>query len=130
MLNRLPLLITLTLLALGYAGPSAAQSAPPAQIAKGQRLFLRCQSCHEIADTKVVKSGPVLKGVFGRKVASQDGYPYSADLKAQSFTWDEAHLDQWLEQPTAVAPGTSMAFIGLPSPEDRKALIAYLKSAQ
>jgi cytochrome c len=96
--------------------------------ARGKRLFLQCASCHANADTTVVKIGPNLKGVFGRPVASQPGYGYSAALKSQSFDWDEAALDRWLTAPNEVAPGTTMAFIGLPNAEDRKAVIAYLRT--
>jgi len=97
-------------------------------IARGKRLFLQCSSCHANAETTVVKIGPNLKGVFGRHVASQPGYAYSAALKSQSFDWDDVMLDRWLTAPNEVAPGTTMAFIGLPSVEDRKAVIAYLRT--
>ena len=113
-----------------FTGSTFAQSAAaPVKTTKAQRLFLQCQSCHEITESKIVKSGPNLKGVFGRKVASLEGYNYSGSLKTQTFVWDETQLDKWLERPTAIAPGTAMAFIGLPKSEDRKLLIDFLKSA-
>lgn len=105
-----------------------AQCAPTAdpQLARGQRLFLRCVACHDAAESKLVKIGPNLKGIVGRQVASQPGFNYSAALKKQNFKWEEAKLRAWLERPGAVAPGTSMAFEGLPAEADRKALIDYL----
>jgi len=48
-------------------------------------------------------------------------------LRAQTFVWDEQHLDRWLTQPTDVVPGTAMAFSGLGSAADRQAVIAYLR---
>jgi cytochrome c len=109
--------------------PSAhAQAAPDPLVAKGRRLFLTCASCHAVGDTTVVRMGPNLKGVVGRKVAAFPGYAYSASLKAQSFDWDEERLDRWLQKPTQVAPDTTMAFIGLPAADDRRAVIAYLKT--
>jgi cytochrome c len=58
---------------------------------------------------------------------SLPGYSYSAALKSSTLVWDEATLDRWLTNPAALVPGTAMAFAGLPKPEDRAALIAYLK---
>lgn len=95
---------------------------------RGQRLFLRCSSCHQASEHEAVKSGPLLKGVVGRPVASAAGYAYSPALLALSFDWDEAHLDAWLQHPNGVAPGTTMAFEGLAMPADRQAVIAYLKT--
>lgn len=116
------------LLATFLQVPAQAQPAADPQVARGQRLFLRCVACHDVTDSKVVKIGPNLKGVVGRPVASQAGFGYSAALKKLNFSWDEAHLSSWLERPGAVAPGTSMVFEGLPAEADRKALIAYLSA--
>jgi cytochrome c len=49
-------------------------------------------------------------------------------MKAQTFVWDPAHLDLWLQGPSALVPGTAMAFAGLPSETDRQAVIAYLQN--
>jgi hypothetical protein len=49
--------------------------------------------------------------------------------EAQSFVWHEVTLDRWLTQPSAVVPGASMAFAGIPKTEDRMALISYLEKA-
>lgn len=102
-----------------------------ASIAKGKRLFMRCVGCHDVGEAPAGKTGPNLKGVFGRQAGGLASYPsYSADMKAQSFSWDEAKLDAWLSKPTAVVPGTSMVFIGMPDAEERKALIAFLRSVK
>jgi cytochrome c len=53
----------------------------------------------------------------------------SPALKASRTVWTDAALDAWLERPTTVIPGTKMAFVGLPRPEDRAALIAWVKQA-
>jgi cytochrome c2 len=94
---------------------------------RGKILFLRCASCHDISETTSAKIGPNLAHVFGRKVASVKGFQYSAALRAQDFNWDTEHLDAWLTNPNAVAPGTIMAFAGLANPADRQAIIAYLR---
>jgi len=103
--------------------PSVHAAAPM----RGRLLFLKCASCHDISATASAKTGPNLRGVVGRRVASLPGYQYSTALRAQTFVWDEQHLDRWLTQPTDVVPGTAMAFSGLGSAADRQAVIAYLR---
>jgi cytochrome c len=122
------LIPTSMLLLATLASASARADDDAAAVARGRRLFLQCASCHQVAPSAAVKIGPILQGVVGRPVASVPGYGYSADLKAQHFDWDETHLDRWLEAPSHVAPGTTMAFIGLAQPADRAAVIAYLKT--
>jgi cytochrome c len=108
------------------AGRTAA--APADGPLRGRILFLRCASCHDVSTSPSAKIGPTLRGVLGRQVASLEGYKYSPALKSQSFVWDAAHLDAWLTDPNAVAPGTAMAFAGMPEPADRQAIISYLES--
>ncbi len=114
------------LLAAALAPAGVSSAAAPA---RGKLLFLRCASCHDISSSPSPKIGPNLKGVFGRKVASLKGYAYSPALKAQSFIWNEQMLDRWLEKPSDVAPGTAMAFAGLPEKADRDAIIDFLRDA-
>ena len=106
---------------------------PPVAVAdgnplRGKLLFLRCASCHDLTTAPSAKIGPNLHGVYGRRVASLEGYKYSAALKSADFLWDAAHLDAWLTNPNAVAPGTAMAFAGIPEAADRQAIISYLET--
>lgn len=121
------LLLALVLIAGNSHGQSAAPN-PDKLVKRGERLFLQCASCHEITDIKSPKIGPTLKGIADRPVASLEGYNYSPALKSFKFSWEEANLDRWLTQPMQMAPGTTMAFVGVPLPEDRKAIIAYLRT--
>ncbi len=92
---------------------------------RGKDLFVRrCSGCHA---PDLNKEGPRLRGVYGRKAASAPGFAYSEALKKLSIHWDDASLDQWLSDPDAMAPDTDMAF-RLADGEERKAVIAYLKS--
>jgi cytochrome c len=118
-----------TAIALGLvaAGSATAQEAAAGGNLQGKRLFLRCASCHEIAPSGVKRIGPSLQGVFGRKAGSLPDYAYSPAMKAADLVWDAPTLDRWLEKPSALVPGTAMAFAGLPKEADRQALIAYLK---
>ena len=92
---------------------------------RGKDLFVRrCSGCHA-ADLN--KEGPRLRGVYGRKAASVPGFAYSDALKKAAIRWDDASLDRWLSDPDSMAPDTDMAF-RLTDAEERKAVIAYLKS--
>jgi cytochrome c len=119
-------LLTLSCLLLIEARPPAAAAAESSM--RGKILFLRCASCHDISTTSSPKIGPSLKGVVGRQVASLEGYKYSPALKSQDFVWDAAHLDAWIKNPNAVAPGTAMAFAGIAEDADREAIISYLSN--
>ena len=94
----------------------------------GEAKFQVCKSCHTLAAGAADMTGPNLNGVFGRKVATKDGFKFSDALKAQSFTWDAAQLDKWLTDPKAMVPGTKMTFPGFKDPKDRIDVIAYLKA--
>lgn len=98
--------------------------------AKGEKLFNKCKACHTVSDTSN-KTGPNLVKVVGRKVASVEGYKYSADLVAlgeAGTVWDEANLDKYLANPKDLAPKGKMSFPGLKKEEERADLIAYLKT--
>ncbi len=49
-------------------------------------------------------------------------------MKAKGGTWTVEALDAFLTKPKAAVPGTKMGFAGLKKPEDRAAVIAYLKA--
>ncbi len=126
--KRIGLLIATLCVEIIVAGSAVAQTAVPQTSARGRILFLRCSSCHDISSGPSPKIGPNLKDVVGRRAGSLPGYSYSPAMKAQTFVWDPAHLDLWLQGPSALVPGTAMAFAGLPSETDRQAVIAYLQN--
>jgi cytochrome c len=97
---------------------------------KGEQIFKKCMACHSITDNKN-KVGPSLVGVFGRKVASAEGFNYSDSMKEYGATgavWDEATLNSYLENPKTVVAKTKMAFAGLKKDDERADLIAFLKT--
>lgn len=117
--------------ALMAAGTTWAQAADDAaSVAKGKRLFMRCAACHDTADTGAARIGPNLKGLLGRPMGSVPGYNYSPAMKAKSLVWDDAQLNAWLIKPTALVPGTTMAFVGMPDAAERKALIDFLRTVK
>jgi len=107
--------------------PSLASADAAADAVAGKRVFMRCMACHAVKPGAPNKVGPNLSGVVGRKAGQAKGFRYSAAMTKAPVTWNEATLDKWLTRPASVVPGTSMVFAGLPKPEDRKAIIAYLK---
>jgi cytochrome c len=116
-----PLVAALLLTGL-IAAPALAEGDP----ANGEKVFRRCKTCHVI-DEETNRLGPHLVGVYGRDAGAVEGYAYSSGLAEADFTWDEATLDPWLEDPKAVIPGTKMV-LKLSKPQDRSDVIAYLKS--
>ncbi len=97
---------------------------------RGAQLAMLCAGCHGApGEHRASMLGPRLDGIFDRSIASAPGYTYSeAFLKLQRRgTWTEESMDQFLTRPRAYAPGTKMQFQGLLNPEDRKALIHFLR---
>ena len=67
----------------------------------------------------------------GRKASSVEGFNYSQsskDAAAKGLTWTDAELMKYLENPTTYMPGTKMAYAGLKDEDQRKDVIAYLKT--
>jgi cytochrome c len=93
----------------------------------GEAVFKKCGSCHKLDGADGV--GPHLNGVVGRAKGAAPGFAYSeAMLAMASESWTPENLFSFLENPKGYMPGTKMAFAGLPKPEDRANLIAYLTS--
>ena len=93
----------------------------------GEIVFKKnCTVCHTLEAGKN-KIGPSLAGVVGRKAGSVPGFAYSAANKNSGDTWDEQTLDTYLTDPRKFMPGTKMVFAGIKNPEDRNALVEYLK---
>lgn len=96
-----------------------------ADAAAGEAVFKKCGSCHKLDGSDGV--GPHLNGVVGRNHGAAAGYSYSEAMAALSAEpWTPEALFAFLENPKKAIPGTKMAFNGLPKPEDRANLIAYL----
>ena len=89
-----------------------------------------CSGCHKVGDGTSHRIGPDLWGVIGRKPGSADGYSdYSAAMRSRGGEWTEQQLNQFMENPQAVVPGTAMEFGGVPDADTRSKIIDYLKHA-
>ncbi len=120
----LPLMLAISLIACSESGDNhssgdAPGSGPDAQAQQSGAELTRkhCGSCHYLEDN-LNKIGPSLKGIVGR-APSISGIPY--------MTWDEQALDEWMENPGKIKPGTRMAIPGVKSAQKRAAIIEYLK---
>jgi cytochrome c len=99
---------------------------PKADVAAGQAVFAKCQSCHSLTANG---TGPDLFGVVGRKPGSEPGFSYSSAMEAfgaKQPIWDYQHIFEFIKNPQAYISGTKMTFVGLKKPEDRINVIAYL----
>lgn len=88
---------------------SVKRPVPAADSANGERLFadFNCGACHAIH--------------------GKGGKPQFPDLVNESKVHSPEFLDRWLQDPSAVRPGTFMAKFPLTSTQ-RKALVAYIVS--
>jgi cytochrome c len=102
--------------------------------ADGAALYTaHCAMCHADphATNPEVKIGPPLDGIVGRKAGTQTGYTrYSKALQASGKVWTDANLAAYIAAPMELIPGTTMALVGITSPADRAALVAYLNAAR
>jgi len=127
--------VLIPIAALGIATASAAKVAPsphavpqrdplPGDASRGADIYeAKCGACHSLDSNRI---GPKHRGVFGRRSATAPGFHYTAALKKLNVVWNRQTLDRWLQNPTAMAPGTAMGY-RLTVPQQRADVIAYLK---
>lgn len=103
-------------------------AADPAQ---GESLSRRCAACHTFDEGGPNRVGPNLWDVLGKSVAHLEGFNFSPAAQEKhdaGVTWTYENMSAFLENPRGWMPGTRMVFPGLRSPEDRAALIAFLRT--
>lgn len=99
-------------------------------VEKGEKVFKKCKSCHQIGQGAKDRTGPHLNGVFGRRAAAHEGYNYSVSMQRagdDGLTWTVETLNAYIENPRALVSKTRMAFRGIKDEEDRADLMAYLR---
>ena len=114
-----PIVAAAIILALG-AVPALADG----DAVHGKTVFSLCAACHS-PEQGVNKLGPSLFGVVGRPTGSVAGFHYTPALTAFNKTWTPELLDQWLQGPQKLVPGTAM-FISVSNDQNRADVIAYL----
>ncbi len=128
-MDRMHRIVAAAALAALAAGPAPAQDAD--QVAAGAKVFKRCAACHQIGPDAKNRVGPTLTGVIGRTAGTEEGFQYSkamTEAGANGLVWSEDTLLTYLENPKAMIKGTKMAFAGLKSEDDRRAVIAYIEA--
>ncbi len=133
MMVRLCLMSAVLALAAGsaLAKPAPAKAAAPKGDAVAGKTYFdqQCALCHS-AKAGQEGAAPSLFKVYGRKAASDAGFPaYSKALKASNLSWTSANLDKWLAGPTTLVPGANMP-INVGAAADRKNLVAYLATVK
>ena len=114
----------------GAAAPAANAVAmiATADPAAGEKVAAKCKACHDLSQAAKNKIGPHLWGVIGRNHAAVEDFPYSDAIKGMAGKpWTFEDLDAFLTSPKDYAPGTKMTFPGLKKPEERAALMRWLR---
>jgi hypothetical protein len=106
------------------------QDMPTGNPERGQQFFqASCAVCHSTTlgpgNTLVIKQGPTLLGLMGRKAGTSPHFNYTQALKDSGSVWNAATLDHFLTDPMKAVPGTTMP-IPVPNANIRADVIAYL----
>jgi len=138
--------LSLAALALVLLGPLDAARAQGGggDAEKGKKVFAKCMTCHRIGDDAKNMVGPVLTGVLGRQAGTMPNFQYSALNRAageNGLDWTEDRIFEYLANPNAflkkflteknkasLATGSTKMVFNLPNAEERKDVIAFLKT--
>jgi cytochrome c len=119
----------------GDAKPAAPEQVEPieqllakADVGRGENSVKKCAACHTFDKGGRTLVGPNLWGVVGRPKASVPGFNYSAALKSKGGNWTIEEINQFIANPKAMVPGTSMTFAGISRAGERADIIVYLNS--
>lgn len=100
-----------------------------ADIARGEKIAKACVACHSFDKGGPNGVGPNLWGTVGKAKHHAGGFNYSgALLEHGGPVWTYSELNHFLWKPKKYAPGTKMNYLGVKKPEDRAALIAWLRT--
>ena len=112
-------------------GIAAVPSSNPG-LAKGERAFQKCYSCHALGRGGAKLDGPALHRIVRRPIAAEPCFDYSQAMRWFAHRhprWTPNLLDRYVADPEALVPGTSMNFHGIADADERRALIEYLQQA-
>lgn len=113
----------------GEAEMSFAEALTLATVEDGEKVFAKCQACHNVAQGGPNGVGPNLYAVMGQPIGKHAaGFNYSSALAGFGGTWGWEEMNQWLKSPKSYVSGTTMSFAGLGKIEDRAAVALYLNS--
>jgi cytochrome c len=124
-----PALLVVAMAAMTSPGSAFAQEPGAKEDDAGQVVFnTHCRNCHSTkpGDNRL---GPSLNDIYGKPAGQVKGFGnYSGGLTAD-ITWDDATLDKFITDPTAMVSNTTMKpFPGVADAEQRKLIIEFLKT--
>jgi cytochrome c len=94
---------------------------------RGAEVFGACSVCHSLAPGDHSRAGPSLHDLFGRRIASAEGYEFSPALRGMDIIWTPRTVAELFEHgPDAYTPGSRMPDQRVTDPVDRQALVDYL----
>jgi len=97
---------------------------------RGAEVFRACVACHTLGTGQGNKAGPTLAGIFGRRIATVQGYDFSEALKHLDIVWTPETVSRLFEiGPSVYTPGTKMPEQRIGSEQDRAALVQFLERA-
>ncbi len=114
------------------------QAMEAGDVAKGEKVFKKCASCHMVGPEAKNKVGPVLNDVFGRQAGTYEDYKYGKSLMAAGeagLVWTDETMFEYLADPRKFLRTTlddkkaksKMAF-KLKKEDERADVIAYIKT--
>jgi cytochrome c len=109
--------------------PPVAELLANADVKRGEVSHNKCIACHTFDKGGRNLVGPNLYGVIGREKGSVPGFNYSAAFKkSMKGAWTPQEISDFVKNPKAMAPGTSMTFAGINRAAERADLIAFLNT--
>jgi cytochrome c len=103
---------------------------PDGDAARGRLIFGPCRTCHYAEKFMGHNNGPNLNRIFGKVAGKQPGFDYYSELfRSAEFVWTPELMYAWLENPRKLFPESSMMSLGVPDPQRRADLIAFLMIA-
>src|SRR5476651_2245115 len=116
------------LLLASFALPFATATSRSQDVEAGESLFRMCSNCHAIGVGAGNRVGPELNGLDGRKAGSLVSFTYYSDaVKKSGITWNDATSKEYIQNPKAKIPGTTMFVPGIA--DEKKIFVrwAYIK---
>jgi cytochrome c len=97
---------------------------------RGRLVFGVCRTCHYAEQFMGHNNGPNLHRIFGKVAGKQADFAYySETFKTAEFVWTPRLMYLWLENPMVMFPDSTMMSLGIPDPQRRADLIAFLQQA-
>ena len=114
----------------GFVGFATQAPAQDGDATRGQRVFnQQCRACHTLDKGGASTAGPNLRGVFGRKAGTAEGFEFSDAMKKSGIVWDDKTMAEYLKDPKGRVPDGKMVYAGLKQQAQLDDMIAYLKKA-